>query len=211
MRVIDIFKELLKSKAPGPAPSFSELHLIKAVEIIGDQVVGRKVLSRKLRLGGGTVRTVIARLENANLISISKEGCKLTDRGREIYDELRSKFGRMSLVEANPLTVGTYNFGILVRNSANNVRYGVEQRDAVVKAGAIGATVFVFKNGKLIIPTISADVMSDYPNVAKKIIEMFQPRENDVIIIGGAETRENAEKGARLAALSLINHEHDDI
>ena len=206
MRVIDVFSELLKSKAPGPAPSFTELHLIKAVEIIGDQVVGRKVLSRKLRLGGGTVRTVIARLEKANLISVSKEGCKLTDRGREIYDELRYKFGRMSLVEANPLTVGTYNFGVLVRNSAHKVRYGIEQRDAVVKAGAIGATIFVYKKGKLILPTISEDVMRDYPNVARSIIEIFKPIENDVIIFGGADTSEKAEEGARIAAWTLVNH-----
>jgi len=210
LRVIDFFREILKGKAPGPAPSFTEFHLIKAIEILGDEVVGRKVLSRKLGLGGGAVRTVIARLENANLISVSREGCKLTDRGGEIYDELRSRFSRMSPVEATPLTVGTHNFGILVRNSAHRVRFGIEQRDAVVKAGARGATVIVFKNGKMIIPTISEDVMSDYPNAAKKIIEIFQPRENDVIIIGGAETRENAEKGARVAALTLINHEHDD-
>lgn len=198
---------MLKLKAPGPTPSFTEMHLIKAMEIIGDEVVGRKILSRKLKLGEGSVRTVVSRLEEADLITVSQDGCKLTERGREIYDELRSKFPRMSQVEASPLTVGTFNFGILVRDAAHKVRHGIEQRDAVVKAGASGATIFVYKNGKLIMPTISEDLMKDYPKVAKRIMEIFQPREEDVIIFGGADTREQAEEGTRIAVWTLVNHE----
>lgn len=205
MRITDVFRGMLKSEAPGPTPSFTELHLIRAVEIFGDKEVGRKVLSRKLRLGEGSVRTVIARLQQANLISVSRKGCKLTLKGREIYDKLKSMLIRISPIDANPLTVGNYNFGILVRNSAHKIRYGIEQRDAVVKAGAKGATIFVYKNGKLIIPSISDDVMSDYPNTAKKIIEIYQPRENDVIIIGGDDAREKAEDGARMAAWTLVD------
>jgi hypothetical protein len=35
---------MLKSKAPGPTPSFTELPLIRAVEIFGDKEIGKKGL-----------------------------------------------------------------------------------------------------------------------------------------------------------------------
>ena len=205
MRLIDVFKELARAKAPGPFPSFSELHLAKTLEIIGvEGPIGRKKLSRKLRLGEGTVRTMVARLEEAHLISVLKAGCKLTKRGKTVYDELRSKLARMSPIKPSPLTIGAYNVGILVRDAVQKVRYGVEQRDAAVKAGADGAMMLLYKGKKLVAPTISEDVTKDYPNVAKQIMELFQPRENDVIILGGADTRDRAEDGARAAAWTLI-------
>lgn len=205
MRIIDVFEELARGKAPGPLPSFTELHLAKTMEIIGvEGPIGRKKLSRKLRLGEGTMRTIVTRLEGAHLISISKAGCELTKKGEAIYDELRSKLVWVSPIKSSPLTIGAYNVGIVVRDAAHKVRHGVEQRDAAIKAGADGAAMLLYKDERLVMPTISEDVMKDYPNIAKEIMELFQPKENDVIILGGADTRDGAEDGARAAAWTLI-------
>jgi len=205
LRVIDVFKELAKGKAPGPSPSFTELHLEKTIEIVGlEGTIGRKKLSKKLRLGEGIIRTLVKRLEGAHLISTSKAGCKLTKQGEAIYDELRLKLVRVSPIISSPIAIGTYNVGILVRDVANKVARGVEQRDAAIKAGAEGATILLYRNGRLVMPPISKDAMKDYPNIAKQIMELFQPEENDAIIIGGADTRDGAEEGARAAAWTLM-------
>lgn len=205
MRIIDVFEELARIKAPGPLPSFTELHLVKTIETIGAEgPTGRKKLSRRLRLGEGTIRTIVTRLESAHLISISKAGCELTEKGEAIYDVLKSKLARMSPVKSSSLTIGAFNVGVVVRDAAHKVRHGVEQRDAAIKAGADGATMLLYKDERLVMPTISEDVMKDYPNIAKEIMELFQPKENDVIILGGADTRDGAEDGARAAAWTII-------
>lgn len=205
MRIIDVFKELARGKVPGPLPSFTELHLAKTIEIIGvEGPTGRKKLSRKLRLGEGATRTIVARLEGAHLITISRAGCELTKKGEAIYDVLKSKLVRVSPIKSSPLTIGAHNVGVLVRDAAHKVWHGIEQRDAAIKAGADGATMLLYKDKRLVMPTISEDVMKEYPNIAKQIMELFQPKENDVIILGGADTREGAEDGARAAAWTLI-------
>jgi len=178
---------------------------VKAIEVIGDEgPVGRIRLSEVLRLGEGATRTLIKRLKGVGLIKISKLGIELSPSGRKLLDELRSKIVQSATVSKNPLTVGTYNVGILIRDSAHKVRYGVEQRDAAIKIGAKGATVLIFKDGRLSAPALSNNVARDWPKVAKQILEVFHPKENDVIVIGGAETKGEAEDGARAAALILL-------
>ena len=205
MNIFALLKELASGKAPGPPPSFRELHLLKAIDAIGERgVIGRKALSNELKLGEGVTRTIIARLENANLISVSRAGCKLTEKGKMLYHELRAKLVRKLPVEPSSITVGAYNFGIMVKDAAHNIRRGIEQRDAAVRAGADGATILVYKGKKLTIPSISEDALKDYPDAAKRIIKLFQPEENDVIILGGASTQEKAEDGAMEAAWMLL-------
>ncbi|MBS7643336.1 DUF4443 domain-containing protein [Candidatus Bathyarchaeota archaeon] len=166
--------------------------------------VGRIRLSEVLRLGEGTTRTLIKRLKDIGLIKISKLGIELSPSGRKILNELKSKIVQSANVSKNPLTVGTYNVGILIRDSAHKVRYGVEQRDAAIKVGAKGATVLIFKDGRLSAPAVSSDVEKDWPEVARQILKIFRPAENDVIVIGSADTEVKAEEGARAAAWILL-------
>ncbi len=203
--MMDVFKELMREKAPGPSSSFSELHLTRAMEIIGvEGPTGRKKLSEKLRLGEGAVRTMITRLEKARLIHVTKVGCELTEKGKAIFDGIKSGLVCVSPVNSSQLTIGTYSVGILVRGYENKVRHGVEQRDAAIKAGANGAAMLLYKGGKLIMPAISEDVARDYPDVAKQIMDIFQPKESDVVIIGSANNLDIAEDGARAAAWTLM-------
>ncbi|MEM2850597.1 MAG: DUF4443 domain-containing protein [Candidatus Bathyarchaeia archaeon] len=205
MRITRVFEELSRERVPGPFPSFSTHHFAKAIEVIGNEgPVGRIRLSEVLRLGEGTTRTLIKRLKDIGLIKISKLGIELSPSGRKILNELKSKIVQSANVSKNPLTVGTYNVGILIRDSAHKVRYGVEQRDAAIKVGAKGATVLIFKDGRLSAPAVSSDVEKDWPEVARQILKIFRPAENDVIVIGSADTEVKAEEGARAAAWILL-------
>jgi hypothetical protein len=91
-----------------------------------------------------------------------------------------------------------------VKGTANRVKSGIEQRDAAVRAGADGAITLVVKQGKLVMPSAAELVKRRQENVARKIQEEFRPQENDVIIIAGANSQQNAEQGARAAAWTLI-------
>jgi len=108
-------------------------------------------------------------------------------------------------IEENELTFTPFNVAVLIKGCAEKVGSGMEQRDVAVAAGAKGAVILLFKNNKLVIPGVSANVEEDYPIAFRKIVHLMNPEENDVIIISGADTLRKAEYGAIASAWSLIN------
>ncbi|MGC8896604.1 MAG: winged helix-turn-helix domain-containing protein, partial [Candidatus Bathyarchaeia archaeon] len=85
-------EKIAGEKAPGPAPTFSILHILHAIELVYEKPLGRSKLAEKLRIGEGATRTIINRLKKAKLISTSKVGCKLTDKGLKLLGEIRKFF-----------------------------------------------------------------------------------------------------------------------
>jgi hypothetical protein len=199
-----MLKQLAQQRAAGPTPSFSELQLAKAIEIVGRERIGRGELSERLGTGAGATLTLIERLVDAGLIRISRRGCELTRTGTSVLNELNAKLGPRIEVPKSSITVGVRNFGVLVRGAANKVKSGIELRDAAVKAGAAGAVTLVLKRGELVMPRPAQSEMKRWPSVSRQILEMFQPRENDVIVIAGGDSQEIAEEGARAAAWMLM-------
>lgn len=204
LKALKILKELALEKAPGPTPSFSQLDLARAIEIIGSEHIGRNKLAARLGLGEGTTRTLIDRLLDAQLIKISKLGCELTRNGRSILNELNAKLGAKKMIERSSVTVGKYNLGILVKGAADRIKSGIEQRDAAVRAGASGAVTFVFRRGELIMPLPAGSATKERKDVTAAISDAFQPHENDVIIIAGGDSERHAEEGAMAAAWVII-------
>jgi len=203
------FKQLLekitREKAPGPSPTFSVFHMLRAVEFIAEKTIGRSRLAENLEVGEGVIRTVIERLKDAGLIETSKTGCTLTNKGLRLWQEYTSVFKKKMQIEKNELALAEYNLAILIKNRGHKIKSGVEQRDAAVMAGARGATTIMVKEGRLIIPSVSNIVAKDFPKAANQIIRNFEPEENDVIIIGSADSLGKAEYGTLAAAWTLIN------
>lgn len=191
-------------KSAGPTPLFTQLDLARAIEIIGSEHVGRSKLSTRLGLGEGTTRTLIDRFLNARLIKTSRLGCELTGRGHSILNELNAKLGTKKRVAQSSITVGHYNFGILVKGAANRIKSGIEQRDAAVRAGANGAVTFVVKRGELVMPPPARPITREQESATREIKEAFEPHENDVIIIAGGDSEQFAEEGAMAAAWILV-------
>jgi len=200
-----LLESLLEEKAPGPYPSFSVYHLIKGFELIAKTgQVGRGKLSEELKIGEGATRTLIERLKTAHLISVSKRGCSLTEKGKKIWHEFESIFPQKTNLERNELALADCNVAVQIRGGGDRVRTGVEQRDAAVIVGAKGATTLVFKGKKLVMPNVSEDVSHDFPVAFRQITVLLKLRENDAVVIGSADTWSRAEYGALAAAWTLI-------
>ena len=203
------FKQRLEKiageKAPGPSPSFSVFHLLRAIELVAKKTMGRAKLAVGLNVGEGAVRTMLERLKDDGLVAISRDGCTLTSEGLKLLKEYRSIFKKKIEIGKNELTLADYNFAILIKNRGHKVKSGVEQRDASVMAGAKGATTITFKEGRLKIPSVSDDVAKDFPDAANQIVRLLEPEENDVIIIGSADSLGKAEYGTLAAAWTLLN------
>lgn len=207
MRLLDDIERVMQKIAPGPAPSFNEAHVIKALEIIGNYgSVGRIRLSKKLGLGEGTTRTLLKHLKNEEIIKGSRKGISLSDRGKDLFSDLRDRLSKGIAVPKSRLTIGLFNVAVLVRDSAQAVKSGMEQRDVAIKSGASGATTLVFSNNKLSMPTREQDISISMPSLYKQLLNKLRPKENDVIIVGSGENRELAEIGAKMAALQLLRN-----
>lgn len=191
-------------KAPGPTPSFTAVHVIKALELIAGEPIGRNKLSKELALGEGAARTLIERLKAHGLITVDRAGCALTKKGEEAWRALHAVFPRKTTIGRSKLTLGSFNIAILVKEGASKVRSGMEQRDAALIAGAKGATTLLYSSGRLTVPPEQRDAAEETPGICRALIDLLKPVDNDAVVIGSADTFEKAEHGALAAALSLI-------
>lgn len=186
--------------AGGPTPKFSMYHIWKAYQVIDTQgPVGRKALADILQIGEGSTRTILDKMIREGSVENTRRGAVLTDRGRK---RLETSGIVTDEIELEGITLGKHNCAVMVRNMADRVKLGCEQRDEAVRAGAIGATTLVVRNGKIVFPGDSD--FPDQESVAP-LRKLFDLMDGDVIIIGSAFSYEAAEKGAVSAALSLGN------
>jgi len=209
--LLSIIERVTRKIAPGRAPSFTEAHVVKALEIIGGgEVVGRIRLSKELELGEGTTRTLVKHLKNEGIIEVSKYGIVFSEDGRKLFSNLRSKISEGVEVPNSPLTVGPFNIAVLVRNAAHGVRRGVEQRDTAIKVGALGATTLIFSHNRLTMPSSEEDVFKGISSIHNMLVSKLNPKENDVILVGSGENKTSAEIGAKMAALELLKSESEN-
>lgn len=203
------FKQILQKitgeKAPGPSPTFSVFHMLRAIELIAKKTIGRSTLANELGVGEGAMRTMIKRLKDAGLVTTSKSGCTLTSKGLKLWNEYKTVFRRKVGIGRSELTLADYNFAILIKNRGHKVKSGMEQRDAAIMVGAMGATTIMFKRERLIIPSVSDNMARDFPETANRMVRLLQPEENDVIVVGNADSLVKAEYGALAAAWTLVN------
>lgn len=204
-QVKQFLERIAREKAPGPAPTFSVLHILRVMELIAKKPVGRTKLAEELNIGQGAIRTIINRLKEAKLLATSKMGCKLTTKGLQVWREYEKVFQKKIEIGKSELTNAKYNFAVLAKNCGHKIRSGIEQRDAAVRMGAKGAITMVFRDGRLIIPSVSDDFARDFPNTAEKIVKLLQLEENDVVVISGADTLDLAEHGIAAATWTLLD------
>lgn len=168
------------------------------MELIAERKgLGRKQLAKELGIGEGSARTILDRLKRQGLITSSRGGQSITAKGkRELGEALE-----YVQIDAGDLTVGDVDVATVVRKAAAKVKRGIEQRDEAIKAGADGATMLIFKGGKLQFPDGFLEVKQE---VRDELTRVFKPREGDVIIIGTARDAVKAEAGAKAAARTLL-------
>jgi len=107
-------------------------------------------------------------------------------------------------IPPSSLTIGPINIAVLVRKASSVVKDGLEQRDTAIKAGAKGATTLIYSNGRLIMAGVTGNVFKGIPLIYTTILSRFDPKENDVIIIGSAEDKRSAELGANMVAIQIL-------
>jgi predicted transcriptional regulator len=203
--VKEIIKKITNQKAQGPSTSFSMFHVFYALELISKTTIGRTKLAKKLEIGEGAIRTIINHLKDEKLISTSKKGCTLTDKGLKLWNKLEQLFPQRSEVKRTILNNSQFNYAFLVKDAGHKIKSGIVQRDAAIMGGARRSIAIVAKDKKLAIESVSDDIERDFPIATKKLLANISPDKNDVLIVAGADSRIRAKRGAFAASWILID------
>ena len=89
-----IIEYIVKEKSPGPSPTFSMFHVFYALELISEKPIGRGRLAKQLKVGEGAIRTIITHLKEANLITTSRQGCNLTEKGLILWKNIEKMINK---------------------------------------------------------------------------------------------------------------------
>jgi len=200
MEQVRLLHQLVSKTAPGRAPDFTMAHILYALILLKDQRIGRKQLADELRLGEGTTRTILSRLQDEGMIEVSRPGVTLSSCGRDYLKAIEGVL-RWKPLSGTEITVDAVNWAVLVRGASRRVRLGVEQRDQALIHGATGATTLVYSNSGWVIPGIE-EKLEDH---VLDSLAGFNPSENDVAIIGTSGDSFTAIIGALAAAINLLS------
>jgi len=204
LKALETVARVAAKTAPGRLPSFGEAHVVEALEKINDEgTMGRLKLSRDLKLGEGEVRTLVRHLDKEGLIEVSRSGISLSEVGKELFSNLRTVLSEQVEIPSSPLTVGCFNVAVQLKGMGSFVKYGLEQRDAAIMAGAKGATTLVVTKKGLVMPGTGEDVSEAGSSIVAALSKLSL-KEGDVMVIGSADEKLKAEFGAKTAALELL-------
>jgi len=206
---IRLISKVAERHAPSRMLSFELVHVFKTMQMMDEnKKIGRSLMMQELGLGEGSIKTIVKHMKMSGLVENSNAGMWLSNKGKSIYTKLHILIPKEMDIPKCSVALGKFNHAVLLKDMAYNIRSGIEQRDASIKAGAVGATTLVFRNERLLLPGTGEDLMRNDQKIHSLIIEKMRPEENDVIIIGSSQSKKIAEMAAKSAALYTIE-EHE--
>ena len=210
--------QIASKYAPSRMLSFELVHIFKVFQLLAkNEHISRALLCEELSLGEGSVRTLVKHMKMQGLISSTNHGTTLTEKGKKISTALIRAITAETDVPNCSFAIGKFNYAILLKQASFAIKSGIEQRDAAIKVGALGATTLIYNNHKFTMPTstLNKDQINNgedvqyESNIVELLTKKLQPENKDVIIIGSDNLElTNAEFGAKNAALfTIMNHD----
>ena len=212
--VINTLNSVSSRYAPSRFLSFNSAHVFKTLQLMDREgYVSRLLLIKELRLGEGSIKTLVKHLKMEKLIITTSKGTTMSERGRKIFEQMSQFICGETQIPMSSISVSKFNYAVLLRYVKFAIKQGVEQRDAAIKIGAKGATTLVYKDGKFLIPGSRYNALKDEKKIDKLLKDKLKPVNDDIIIIGSDDSNivlsELASKAAALYTLeSHGNHKH---
>ena len=208
---VKTLQEISSRYAPSRILSYDMAHIFKTLQLMHDKGhISREMLCKELNLGEGSIKTLVKHLKMQGMIHTSNSGTKLSDKGLDLFSRLHASIPKECAIPKCSVALGKYNYGVLLKHLAYAIKSGIEQRDAAVKMGGLGATTLLYINRKFVIPLTGYDSLRNEIRIYKLLVKSLIPENGDVIIIGSDELDpRTAELGSKSAALlTIMNHEN---
>ena len=134
-----------------------------------------------------------------------RSGCFLTPRGRLMCKSIASWMSDIVTVPRSELTMGERQAALALKGAGGCMRLGIEQRDSAIRIGATAATTYIIQSGRFTIPGGSTNCEKDFPSTTWSFLKKsLAPKNNDVVILCGAQDEVSAHLGALAAAITLL-------
>src|ERR687887_2935751 len=139
--------------APSRMLSFELVHIFKVFQLLDkNEHISRIFLCQELTLGEGSVRTLVKHLKMQNLVKSTNGGTRLTEKGKALSSEVLQSISSEGSMPKCSIALGKFNYVVLLKNYGFAIKSGIEQRDAAIKMGALGATTLLYKDRKFVMP-----------------------------------------------------------
>jgi DNA-binding Lrp family transcriptional regulator len=198
-------QELSEKKYIGRIESFDYVYIGLLIYWLGENAPkSRAEISNFLALGEGSVRTMLRRLKEKDVVCIAREGVYLSHNGSNFFSKMKANFPILKEGSFGLLSLGRSSVIIRIDKRKERVLYGIEQRDEAIRYGAKGAITLIYEKGHFIIPGEGEDCEAFYPHETWENIRMsVNPKNGDIIIICSSESIQKAYLGCLAAALTL--------
>lgn len=180
-------------------------HILKAVQLLSkENFVSRSQFCNELFLGEGAVKTLIRRLKNADIVQTTRSGTFLTEQGEKLGTFLNETMPYECNIKKCAIASKKYNHAVILRNSGNLIKTGLEQRDYAILYGSNGCVTLIYKNKKFMFPSDDKEALYNDKKTKQELEKKLHPKENDVIIISSSNDSFVAEISAKNSAMATI-------
>jgi biotin operon repressor len=179
----------------GADPSFEYVHVLRALFVLSDGWTSRKRLVDELGVGEGSVRTLLKRLKDDDVVVSSRRGHRLNKNGKNLLEKISGKVSR-------PIHLKTLKNSCAVHMVGKNVKSGLVLRDEAVRAGAQMALVLNVSKGKVYFPEKGMDLCESMPRLNEELVEKFGSK-GGVVVVCSADGPDSAENAALRVAMKF--------
>jgi hypothetical protein len=206
LKSLVIVLEKLSTHGKGLKRSFTPTHVYITLQLLYKERQSRKSLHTLTHIGEGALRTLLNDLKKTELITTIRSGTILSEKGRAFMDGAIQIIGPECTIPECSIGTEKYNFVVLLRNSSNRIKSGIEQRDAAIIYGATSATTMKFHEGKFVLPEMNMDCLQKESKIKSMLQKLLEPKEGDVIIIASSPDPFIAEISAKNSMLTTIKN-----
>lgn len=177
----------------GNIPNYTKTDVLRCFLEIKENI-SRKELVKKLGLGEGTVRTVLDILKKKKIISSTRKGHNLTNKGNKLLKKINNTI-EIKKISSDVIYPKYKKVGILIKKG-KKAKIDYRLRDIAVRNRADGAVIFVFDK-RLYLPNV------DYTRRFSDLEKEFNFKKGNLLIISFANNYKDAESGALAIAVNI--------
>jgi hypothetical protein len=177
----------------GNLSNFTRIDVLRCFFRVEDKI-SRSALSEELKLGEGTVRTILDALKRKKLLLSDKKGHRLSEEGASILKKLKEhiEIKRLTQIKIFP---DKKKIAVQIKKPGMREKAYI-LRDEAVKNGAEGALILEFDKR---LRVYGSDFGEDFSAIENKL----DLKKNDFVIVAYADSYRLAEHGALAAAAKI--------
>lgn len=156
----------------------------------------------------GIVRHMLEEYQAEGNITSTRQGASLTPQGQDHLQTLLRQYRirdikkiTIPLMSIHPTTIGVH-----LENCADRITSAMDLRDKAVRGGASSATITIYRNEVLTIPTVDPTFITKNPAFTHQLHATFALKSNDIVVLISADTEWKGLEAAIYVAASL-SHE----